>query len=254
MHQNAFVSVASFSSISSRIAGHALSAPHQLAIADGNSQLTFAELEQKSNQLAWHLRQLGVEPDCCVGLFLERSADFVVAALAVLKSGAAYLPLDANAPADRVEIMLTDAAAQLVLTHRQKTRDWPNGRWRVLDIDTLEPGPTKPLDFEPNADSLAYVIYTSGSTGRPKGVEITHANLCNLIDWHQAAFGVTPADRASQVAGLGFDATAWEVWPHLAAGASVHLADELTRRSPHALRDWLVAEKITIGFIPTDSG
>ena len=82
-------------------------------------------------------------------------------------------------------------------------------------------------------------------------MEITHANLLNLIDWHVAAFGVTPADRAGQVAGLGFDAAAWEIWPTLAAGATLHIADELTRRSPQALRDWLVAEKITISFVPT---
>jgi acyl-coenzyme A synthetase/AMP-(fatty) acid ligase len=87
--------------------------------------------------------------------------------------------------------------------------------------------------------------------GRPKGVEITHANLVNLIAWHHAAFGVTAADRASQVAGLGFDAAVWEIWPPLTAGACLHIADELTRRSPQALRDWLVAEGITISFVPT---
>ena len=90
-----------------------------------------------------------------------------------------------------------------------------------------------------------------GSTGRPKGVEITHANLVNLVEWHVQAFDVTPVDRASHVAGLGFDAAVWEIWPHLAAGCSVHIADELTRRSPAALRDWLVAEAITISFVPT---
>ena len=105
--------------------------------------------------------------------------------------------------------------------------------------------------YEPDPESLAYVVYTSGSTGRPKGVEITHANLLNLIDWHQAAFNVTASDRASQVAGLGFDASTWEIWPHLCAGATVSIADEPTRRSPHTLQKWLLANKITIAFIPT---
>src|SRR5262249_9106032 len=100
-------------------------------------------------------------------------------------------------------------------------------------------------------DRLAYVIYTSGSTGRPKGVEITHGNLNNLIDWHNTAFGVTADDRAGHVAGLGFDAAVWEIWPHLAAGASLHIADEETRRSPEGLRDWLVAQRVTISFVPT---
>jgi amino acid adenylation domain-containing protein len=123
----------------------------------------------------------------------------------------------------------------------------------VLAIDVDRPssvsGSFTPVD--PDPETLAYIVYTSGSSGQPKGVEITHANLLNLIQWHQAAFKVSASDRASQVAGLAFDATAWEIWPHLTAGASLHIAEELTRRSPHTLRDWLVAEKITISFVPT---
>ncbi len=95
------------------------------------------------------------------------------------------------------------------------------------------------------------MIYTSGSTGRPKGVEITHANLAHLVDWHVAAFDVSAGDRASQVAGLGFDAAVWETWPPLATGAALYVADEETHRSPQVLRDWLVSQEITIAFAPT---
>jgi amino acid adenylation domain-containing protein len=98
---------------------------------------------------------------------------------------------------------------------------------------------------------LAYVIYTSGSTGQPKGVEITHGNLANLVSWHNESFLVKPEDRVSHVAGLGFDAAVWELWPYLAAGASVYLADEETRNSAELLKDWLLAQRITIAFIPT---
>jgi acyl-coenzyme A synthetase/AMP-(fatty) acid ligase len=98
---------------------------------------------------------------------------------------------------------------------------------------------------------LAYVIYTSGSTGTPKGVEITHANLLNLVCWYQKAFAVTPDDRASQVTSLGFDAAVAELWPQLAAGASVFFTPEEVRSSPELLRDWLVDQQITIAFIPT---
>src|SRR5207248_877016 len=98
---------------------------------------------------------------------------------------------------------------------------------------------------------LAYVIYTSGSTGQPKGVEITHASLLNLIAWHRTEFAVTPTDRASHLASVGFDAAVWEVWPYLTAGASLHLPDANTRVSPEQLRDWLVKEQITISFLPT---
>jgi non-ribosomal peptide synthetase component F len=105
--------------------------------------------------------------------------------------------------------------------------------------------------IETTKDQLAYVIYTSGSTGQPKGVEVTIENLSNLISWHQRTFEVSAKDRASHLASVGFDAAVWEVWPYLTAGASLHLPDESTRVSPESLRDWLVANQITIGFIPT---
>ena len=243
-------------SICARVAAWAAVAPDRLAVADGAARLTFADLESRANRLAAHLLEQGAAPERCVGLFLERSTEFVVAALAVLKTGAAYLPLDPSTPTERAAFMLADAEAPLVLTHRGKSKTLPSGPWRVIEIDgpdaeRIAARPTTPLHVDPAPSSLAYVVYTSGSTGRPRGVEIAHANLAHLIDWHQSAFGVTSADRAGQVAGLGFDATGWEVWPNLTAGASLHIADESTRRSPQALRDWLVAEKITISFVPT---
>lgn len=243
-------------SICERIASVAARTPDRLAIVDGTSRMTYAELERQSNQLATYLQQAGATAERCVGLWMARSPQFVVAALAVLKTGAAYLPLDSSTPTDRATFILSDAGASLLLTHRGKGRDLGVGAWRVIELDganaaPLPVSPPSPLVVHPDLDSLAYVIYTSGSTGRPKGVEITHANLLNLIDWHQDAFEVTPDDCASQVAGLGFDAAVWEIWPTLAAGASLHFADEVTRRSPQMLRDWLVAERITISFVPT---
>ena len=98
---------------------------------------------------------------------------------------------------------------------------------------------------------LAYVVYTSGSTGSPKGVLVEHAGLMNLVAWHQRAFEITAADRGTQVASPGFDAAAWEIWPYLAAGASVHVPPVTVRADPQALRDWLVAEAITVSFLPT---
>jgi amino acid adenylation domain-containing protein len=257
--QETSVTLEPAASIAGRIACHAAADRARPAVVQGTDRLSYAELERQSNQLAARLQEAGAGPERCIGLFLERSPAFVVAALAVLKAGAAYLPLDSSTPADRAAFILADAEALLLLTHPGKARDLPPGSWRVLEIgpdgapiSVPDGSPTAtPVLVEPDPASLAYVIYTSGSTGRPKGVEITHANLANLIAWHQAAFRVTPADRASSVAGLGFDAAVWEIWPHLTAGASLHLADEGTRRSPQALRDWLVAQKITISFVPT---
>jgi amino acid adenylation domain-containing protein len=244
------------SSICERIGAHARVFPDQLAVADPSATITFAQLEHLSNQLAAYLRGLGAGPDHCVALFMERSIDFVISALAVLKTGAAYLPLDSSIPADRAGFILADSASSILLAHRGKSTGVNAGSCRIFELDGNDAAgiasmSTQSLKIESTSQSLAYVIYTSGSTGQPNGVEITHANLLNLIHWHQSAFGITARDRASQVAGLGFDAAAWEIWPHLTAGASLHIADDITRRSPRALCAWLVSEKITVGFVPT---
>jgi amino acid adenylation domain-containing protein len=238
-------------SICARIASHAALAPDHPAIIDGEAVLSYAALDRRANGLAAILRDAGAAAEVCVALRLDRSADFVVAALAVLKTGAAYVPIDATMAVERARVILADARAPLLLTHRGKTE--LSADVRTIEIDRL-PVEARASSF-PNADpdpaSLAYVIYTSGSTGAPNGVEITHGNVTNLIDWHQSAFHVTAADRASQVAGIGFDAAVWEIWPHLTAGATVCLVDEASRRSPQALREWLVRQRITIAFVPT---
>src|SRR5581483_5373804 len=100
-------------------------------------------------------------------------------------------------------------------------------------------------------DAVAYAVYTSGSTGQPKGVLVGHRGLENLIRWHQRAFGITAADRATLIANPGFDAAVWELWPALTAGASLHVAPEQYKTDPARLRDWLLAEQITVCFLPT---
>jgi amino acid adenylation domain-containing protein len=238
-------------SIAARIGARAVAIPDCIAVADGSACLTYEQLNNQSNALAARLQEAGATQDSCVGIFLERSIQFVVAALAVMKSGAAYVPLDPSTPDDRVAWILADAEAIVLLTDSSRAQRVPSGAWRAIALDLLDGSnpPFKPYDIDPQ--SLAYIIYTSGSTGQPKGVEIPHVSLCNLIEWHQSAFGVTAADRASQVASFGFDAAVWEIWPYLEAGATLYVADEITRRSPQALRDWIVANRITIGFVPT---
>lgn len=237
------------------VAAQARKAPHALAIASGSDSITYEELNQSANRLAHYLINMGVGPESIVGICLERSAGAVIAALAVLKAGGAYLPLDPAYPRERLALMLKDAQPCVVLTRREIEDMLPDGDWRVATLEDeqhrIETFPSNEPLVAAQPSDLAYVIYTSGSTGEPKGVEITHRSLMNLIEWHQDAFEVTAADRASLLASVGFDASVWETWPYLTAGASLHLPSDETRVSPEQLRDWLVNERISITFLPT---
>jgi len=235
------------------VAAKATRWPDSIALTDGSEILTYHELDSRANRVAQYLRSLGVGPDVVVGVCLERSLDMVVAMLGVLKAGGAYVPLDPAYPPDRLAFMLDDARAPLLITSQRLSKRAPSAKRDIVIVGAQEIAeqPDHPPRVDIMSDDLAYVIYTSGSTGRPKGVEITHGGLANLVCWHRQAFEVTPGDRASHVAGLGFDAAVWELWPYLTAGASVHMADEVTRTSAELLRDFLLARKLTISFVPT---
>jgi amino acid adenylation domain-containing protein len=201
------------------------------------------------------LRSLGVGRDAAVGLYLERSPAMVAASLAILKAGGAYIPLDPVQPVARLDFMLKDADARVVITTEALAQRLPAGSWQVVTLDgdaekIAAQSANKP-ESNTRPDDLAYIIYTSGSTGQPKGVEVPHAGLSNLVAWHVKAFQVGAKDRASALASLGFDAAVWELWPYLASGASVHLPEERIRSDAKALRDWMVSERITVAFAAT---
>ncbi|MFF4399817.1 amino acid adenylation domain-containing protein [Streptomyces sp. NPDC001480] len=226
--------------------------PDAPAVSCGGERLTHRELHARADRLAAALRGAGAGPERVVALALDRSCDLVVAALAVLKSGAAYLPLDPDYPADRLRHMLTDAAPVVTLTHR---------RVHALlgEALTTEHGPLWVLDGEespyydsdaydsgthdggthaaraPHGDHPAYVIYTSGSTGRPKGVVVPHAALVNLVEDMVRRFDVTARDRFLAVTTFGFDIANLELFVPLHAGAELLLADRETVRDPAAL-------------------
>src|SRR3984957_7729637 len=239
--------------------------PDAPALVAASTTLTYAELDRRANQLAHYLQGLGAGPEKLVALCIERSPDMVVAALAALKAGGAYLPLDPGAPAERLDQTLRDAGAIVLVTTSKLGKAnqavaGMNGRMAThsfavvnLEKDAAEIArcSMEAPALATTGENLAYVIYTSGSTGQPKGVEVTHRNLSNLLQWHLRAFQITPTDRATQLASLGFDAAVWEVWPYLAVGASVHFPEDRLRSHPVALRDWLVAQGITITFLAT---
>ena len=228
-------------------------APQSLALAGCCGTLTYGELESRSTCLAHRLVAMGVRPDVPVGLCLERSPMMAVGALAVLKAGGAYLPLDPSYPKERIAFLLSDAKPRVVITQAKMQQRLPN-RWETLVLDSGLPDVTQADSLSVDrgtADNLAYIIYTSGSTGQPKGVEITHRSLLNLIFWHLRAFRITPADRTTQLASLGFDAAVWELWPYLTAGASVHFVPDSVRTDPERLCAWLQEHKISVSFVPT---
>ncbi|MEO7020014.1 MAG: amino acid adenylation domain-containing protein, partial [Ktedonobacteraceae bacterium] len=229
--------------------------PDAIAVTFEGEHLTYRELNIRANQLARYVSLLGVGPEVLVGLCLERSLTLVIAALAILKAGGAYVPLDPTSPPERLAFMLSDAGTPVLLTQENLRLDVSRCSAHVLYLDQLETDLVQQaqgnLTNTVTAQNLAYAIYTSGSTGQPKGVPITHQNVLNLVSWHTRTFGLTAQDRASHLAGLSFDATVWEMWPYLASGACLILAPEQARFSPTLLQAWLLAQHVTLSFVPT---
>ncbi|MGA9994162.1 MAG: amino acid adenylation domain-containing protein [Pyrinomonadaceae bacterium] len=229
--------------------------PEASAVIFEQEQLTYRELNRRANQLAHHLRRLGVGPEKLVCICVERSVDLFVGILAIVKAGGAYIPLNPSYPAQRLSFMLEDSRATVLLTHERLQEKFARCEAEIVLMDkereTIAQESVENPSSDVVTDNLAYVIYTSGSTGRPKGVLITHASLMNLVQWYQRHSTIAPGDRAAPLSGIGFDAAVLELWPNLTAGMCLHLPDEETRLSPLKLRDWLVSQKITVCFATT---
>ncbi|WP_122859110.1 non-ribosomal peptide synthetase, partial [Pseudomonas viridiflava] len=232
----------------------AASAPESVAAQVGERRLNYGELNLRANALAHHLISLGVRADDRVAVMARRGLDTLVAMLAVLKSGAGYVPVDPSHPDERIAYLLSDSAPKVVLTQQALLARVPELAAPVIAFDQ----PTWPerLDNPQVAGltsaNLAYVIYTSGSTGQPKGVMVEHRTLNNLIDWHCQAFDLRAGSHTASVAGFGFDAMAWEVWPALCAGATLHLPPaDVGNEQLDALLDWWIAQPLQVAFLPT---
>jgi amino acid adenylation domain-containing protein len=235
------------------VARAAALAPQALAVGGHGGSLSYGELADRAGRLRERLRRAGVGPGARVALVLDRSPELALAALAVLAAGAAYLPLDPGLPAARLAEIVADSAAAAVVARGAALARLAGCRARLLPVEEagIARGTAEPAPAPHGPGDLAYVIYTSGSTGRPKGVELTHGGLANLVAWHRDRYRVTAADRASWVASPGFDASVWELWPYLAAGASLHPLPPEVARSPRELLAWLAETGVTIAFLPT---
>ncbi|MET9619108.1 amino acid adenylation domain-containing protein, partial [Kitasatospora indigofera] len=232
--------------------------PDEPALVCGEVRLTFAELNARANRVARGLVAAGVGPEDVVALALTRSADAVTGLLGVLKAGAAYLPLDAEYPADRIAHMLGDARPVLALTHRAWSSELAGVRAVPIDDSAWQAHPGENLGPRAGAGNAAYVIYTSGSTGRPKGVVIDHGNLANLLAFHRAET-VAATEHAHQgrrfrvalTASLSFD-TSLEGFLWLASGHELHLLGEDVRRDATAVSRYVAeAEVDVLDLTPT---
>ncbi|WP_034379692.1 amino acid adenylation domain-containing protein, partial [Herbaspirillum sp. CF444] len=226
--------------------------PLAIAVSFGAQTLSYGELNRQANQLARKLRAWGVEAEQLVGLATNRTPDMLVALLAILKAGAAYLPLDPKQPAQRLAAMLADARPAAVIAHADLLSLLPAGTaplslW-CLDRDAglLAEEDDSDLDLPVHPDNLAYCIYTSGSTGVPKGALLSHANVLRLFDTSKEQFGFGRDDVWTMFHSHAFDFSVWEIFGALLHGGRLVLVPYLLSRSPDAFLQLLVAEKVTV--------
>ncbi|MFD4562314.1 amino acid adenylation domain-containing protein, partial [Streptomyces sp. NPDC058469] len=230
------------------IAERALAGPDAVAVVAGGEVLTYGGLMARANRLAHHLRGLGVEAESVVGLCLPRGVDMVVAMLAVWQAGGAYLPLDPEYPVERLEFMLADSGARVLIGHRSVAEvaerlSVESVVW--LDDPAVTEGlPTTAPEVDVQAGQLAYVIYTSGSTGRPKGVQVAHRSVVGMVTALAPVLGAGPGVRVLQFASFSFDAAVLDVAVTLASGGALVVASSAERTAPEALTGMIGAQGV----------
>ncbi|UZW58366.1 non-ribosomal peptide synthetase [Lysobacter enzymogenes] len=224
--------------------------PERIALCAGAQRLSYGELNARANRLAHHLRALGVGPETVVALCLERSAEMVVAMLAVLKAGGAYLPLDPQYPRERLEHMLRDSAAAVLLTHSELAGRLDAGAAARVLIDADRAAIDAHGADDPPAsagpDHLMYVIYTSGSSGSPKGSLLTHGNAARLFEAAQDLYRFDRSDVWTLFHSYAFDFSVWELWGALRCGARLVLVPAAAAQSPRELHALLIEQGVTV--------
>ncbi|MDN3579773.1 non-ribosomal peptide synthetase [Mucilaginibacter flavus] len=231
------------------IAEQAFNNPDKTALVFEERSLTFKNVNEAANKLARHLLTYNIKTGDIIGLALDRSPEMVISLLAILKTGAAYVPLDPEYPKDRVEFMMEDSAAKILLTSQKFKGHFTSVAQEVLIEDALDKFDSYSAD-EPDTivtgTDLAYVLFTSGSTGKPKGVQIKHHNLVNFLLSMAKEPGLTPADNLLAVTTISFDIAGLELFLPLLTGAKLIVTDAITAKDGRALIDLCLAQQITV--------
>ncbi|HEY0603503.1 MAG TPA: amino acid adenylation domain-containing protein, partial [Herpetosiphonaceae bacterium] len=228
--------------------------PQFIAVSHDQEHLTYGDLDARANQLARYLQRLGVRAETRVGLYLHRSLDLMVGMLAILKAGAAYVPIDPTYPVERVAFMVADMQAPVIVTHEQLAAKLyaehadHQATTICLDRDRERIGQesTERVSAPVTPDQLAYIIYTSGSTGRPKGTLISHAMVVRLFSSTQPWFHFDTGDVWTLFHSAAFDFSVWEIWGALLHGGRLVIVPYLTSRDPEAFYDLLRSEQVTV--------
>jgi amino acid adenylation domain-containing protein len=226
--------------------------PDAIAVVFGEKQLTYRELNERSNRLAHYLQSLGVGADVLVGICVERSLFTIIGLVAILKAGGAYVPLDPAYPQERLTHMLQDAQVSVLLTQEHLKVKLPAGDARVICLDAEWEAPEATTNPTSNVapHHLAYVIYTSGSTGKPKGVAMPHAPLCNLLFWQLEQSKAGVGSKTLQFTPIGFDVSFQEIFATLISGGTLVLIADEVRRDPISLLHVLNDSRIKRLFLP----
>ena len=235
---------------------HAAKTPVALAVDFEGQQLTYEQLNHRANQLGRYLNKLGAGPDARVGVCMERSLEMVAGLLAILKAGAAYVPLDPENPADRLSFMVEEAQVPVILLQGKFAAGLSKSTATLVKVDQewekISQESADNLGIAVAPENLAYVIYTSGSTGRPKGAMNTHRGLRNRILWMQEKYHLSPDDRVLQKTPYSFDVSVWEFFWPLIVGAGLVVAQPGGHRNPQYLGNLIRQKKVsTLHFVPS---
>ena len=235
----------------------AAQSPSAIALIFEEEELTYRELDERSNQLAHYLQRRGVKRESLVAICIDRSIEMIVGLLGIIKAGGAYVPIDPEYPISRINYMLEDSGSEILLTSSENCPlPLSDAAIDLICLDqeseNLDNESILPLDIEISVDNLAYVIYTSGSTGTPKGVMVEHKNIVNRLYWTQEYYGLTPSDKTLQKTSFSFDVSVWEIFWPLISGSKLVLAKPGGQKDSFYLKNIITEQEITtIHFVPS---